>query len=124
MGSKKKSKEIQSPYPVSRPLSKRRASDDDVRAAQSAIERKRKVPDDIIELTSESDADIDDSKTKRHHTSPDITGGDTTEPPVITPQPVIMSPSPITPRKTQKKKSASSRTAPVRKSPVKTRSTK
>ena len=124
VGSKKKGKEIQSPYPVSRPLSKRRASDDDVRAAQSVIERKRKIPDDIIELTSESDANMDDSKTERHHASPDITGGDTIEPPVITPQPVIMSPSPVTPRKTKQKKSASSRTAPARKSPVKTRSTK
>ena len=30
VGSKKKGKEVQSPYPVSRPLSKRRASDDDI----------------------------------------------------------------------------------------------
>ena len=122
-GSKKKGKEVQSPYPVSCPLSKRRASDDDVRAMQSVIERKRKVPDDIIKLTSESDADMDDSRTEKRHASPDIAGDNTAEPPTITPKPVIMSPSPVSPRKAQKK-SASSKTAPTRKSPVKTRSTK
>ena len=123
VGSKKKGKEVQSPYPVSRPLSKRRASDDDIRAAQSVIERKRKVPDDIIKLTSKSDADMDDSRTEKHHNSPDVGEGDITEPPVVTPKPVIMSPSPVSPRKVQKK-SASSKSAPTRKSPVKTRSTK
>ena len=122
-GSKKKGKEVRSPYPVSRPLSKRRASDDDVRAAQSTLERKRKLPDDIIELTSESEADLDDSRTERHRNSPGI-DRITSEPQAVTPQPVIMSPSPVSPRKVQKKKSASSRTAPARKSPVKTRSTK
>ena len=114
-GSKKKGKEIQSPYPVSRPLSQRRASDDDVRAAQSIVERKRKLPDDIIELTSESEADMDDSRTEKHHVSPGITR---------TPKPVIMSPSQVSPRKAKTKKSTSSKTAPTRKSPVKTRSTK
>ena len=122
-GSKKKGKEVQSPYPVSRPLGKRRASDDDVRAAQSTLERKRKLPDDIIELTSESEADMDDSRTEKHHNSPDIDRLNP-EPQAVTPQPVIMSPSPVSPKKVQKKKSASSKTAPARKSPVKTRSTK
>ena len=124
VGSKKKGKEVQSPYPSSRPPSKRRASDDDVRAAQSTLERKRKLPDDIIELTSDSEADMDDSRTERHHVSPDVTKDDTTEPPALTPKPVIMSPSIVSPRKAQKKKSASSKTAPARKSPVKTCSTK
>ena len=122
--SKKKGKKILSPYPVSRPLDKKRASDDDVRAAQSTIERKRKLPDDIIELTSESEADMDDSRTEKRHASPDIARDNSTEPPTVTPQPVIMSPSPVSPRKVQKKKSASSKTAPTRKSLVKTRSTR
>ena len=122
-GSKKKGKEVQSPYPVSRPLGKRRASDDDVRAAQSTLERKRKLPDDIIELTSESETDMDDSRTERHHVSPGIDRTNS-EPQAVTPQPVIMSPSPVSPRKVQKKKSAPSKAAPTRKSPVKTRSTK
>ena len=124
VGSKKKGKEIQSPYPVSRPLGKRRASDDDVQVAQSIIERKCKVPDNIIELTSKSEADMDDSATERHHVSPDITGDNTAAPPAFTLGPVIMSPSPVSPRKIQKKKTASSKTAPTRKSLVKTRSTK
>ena len=123
IGSKRKGKEVQSPYPVSRPSSKRRASDDDVRAAQSVIERKRRVPDDIIELTSKLDADMDDSRTERRHISLDITEDDTARPLVVTPQPVIMSPSPVSPRKA-KKKSTSSRSAPTRKSPVKTHGTK
>ena len=122
-GSKKKGKEVQSPYPVSQPLSKRRASDDDVRAAQSVIERKCKVPDDIIKLTSESDADMDDSRTEKRLTSPDVAGDSTAELPIITPKPVIMSPSPVSPTKI-KKKSIPSKSAPTRKSPVKTRSTK
>ena len=123
-GSKKKGKEIQSPYPVSRPLSKRRASDDDVRAAQSIVERKRKLPDNIIELTSESEADMDDSKTEKCHVSPGIARNSPAELPIRTPKPVIMSPSQVSPRKTKAKKSTSSKTAPTRKSPVKTRSTK
>ena len=123
-GSKKKSKDILSPYPVSRPLSKRRASDDDVRAAQSSLDRKRKLPDDIIELTSESDADMDDSRTEKRHVSPGIAGTYSDEPPTVTPKPVIMSPSPVSPRKVQKKKSTASKTAQTRKSPVKTHSTK
>ena len=122
-GSKKKGKEAQSPYPVSRPLGKRRASDDDVQAAQSTVQRKRKVPDDIIKLTSESDADMDDSKTEKRHASPDGTEDNTTRLPVVTPKPIIMSPSLVSPRKIQKK-STSSKSAPTRKSPVKTRSTK
>ena len=122
-GSKKKGKETQSPYPVSRPLGKRKASDDDVRAAQSIIERKRKVPDDIIELTSESDADMDDSRTEKRHVSPDINEDNTAGPPMVMPKAVIMSPSPVSPRKA-KKKSTASKSAPTRKSPVKTRSTK
>ena len=124
VGSKKKGKEVLSPYPSSRPPSKRRASDDDVRAAQSTLERKRKLPDDIIELTSESEAELDDSRTERRHNSPGITGDGPTEPTTLTPQPVIMSPSVVSPRKAQKKKSAPSKTASTRKSPVKTRSTK
>ena len=124
VGSKKKGKEVLSPYPSSRPPSKRRASDDDVWAAQSTLERKRKLPDDIIELTSDSEAELDDSRTEKRHNSPGITGDDPTEPTTLTPRPVIMSPSIVSPRKAQKKKSASSKTAPTRKSPVKTRSTK
>ena len=123
-GSKKKGKEIQSPYPVSQPLSKRRASDDDVRAAQLIVERKRKLPDDIIELTSESEADMDDSRTEKRHVSPGIARNSPAELPMGTPRPVIMSPSQVSPRKARTKKSTSSKTAPTRKSPVKTRSTK
>ena len=123
IGSKKKGKEVQSPYPVSQPISKRRASDDDVRAAQTVIERKHKVPDDIIKLTSKLDADIDDSRTKKRHVSPGNAEDNTAEPPTVTPKPVIMSPSPVSPRKV-KKKSTSSKSAPARKSPVKTHSTK
>ena len=122
-GSKRKGKETQSPYPVSRPLGKRKASNDDVRVAQSVIERKHKVPDDIIELTSESDADMDDSRTEKRHVSPDINEDNTARPPMVTPKAVIMSPSPVLPRKA-KKKSTASKSAPTRKSPVKTRSTK
>ena len=124
MGSKKKGKKVLSPYPVSRPLDKRRASDDDVRAAQSTIERKRKLPDDIIKLTSDSEADMDDSRTEKRHASPDRDGDNPAEPPTVTPKPMIMSPSLVSPRKVQKKKSASSKTAPTRKSLVKTCSTK
>ena len=123
-GSKKKSKDVLSPYPVSQPFSKRRASNDDIRAAQSTLERKRKLPDDIIELTSESDADMDDSRTERRHVSPDVAEENPAGPLTKTPQPLIMSPSPVSPRKNQKKKSASSKTAPTRKSLVKTRSAK
>ena len=122
-GSKKKGKEAQSPYPVTRPHGKRRASDDDVRAAQLVVQQKRKVPDDIIELTSESGTDMDDSRTERRHVSLDVAEDNTAEPPVVTPKPVIMLLSLVSPRKVQKK-SASSKTAPTRKSPVKTRSTK
>ena len=89
---------------------------------QSVIERKRKLPDDIIELTSKSDADMDDSRTEKCHTS-SVDKNITAEQPVVTPKPVIMSPSPVSPRKVNKK-STSSRSAPTRKSPVKTRSTK
>ena len=88
------------------------------------MERKRKLPDDIIELTSESDADMDDSRTERHHVSPGIARDSPTELPIPTPKPVIMSPSQVSPRKTKVKKSTSSKAAPTRKSPVKTRSTK
>ena len=123
-GSKKKGKDVMSPYPVSRPLSKRRASDDDVRAAQSTLDRKRKLPDDIIELTSESEADVNDSRTEKRHVSPGIAGTYPDEPTAVTPKPVIMSPSPVSPRKVQKKKSTTSKTTQTRKSPVKTRSTK
>ena len=123
-GSKRKGKEIQSPYPVSRPIDKRRASDDDVRAAQSTLERKRKLPDDIIELTSESEADLDDSRTETRHVSPSVARVSPSRQQTVTPKPVIMSPSPVSPRKVQKKKSVSSKAALTRKSPVKTRSTK
>ena len=123
-GSKKKGKDVMSPYPVSRPLGKRRASDDDVRAAQSTLDRKRKLPDDIIELTSESEADMDDSRTEKRHVSPGVAGTYSDEPPTVTPKPVIMSPSPVSPRKVQKKKSTTSKMTQTRKSPVKTRSTK
>ena len=88
------------------------------------MERKCKLPDDIIKLTSESEVDMDDSRTEKRHVSPSIARVNSTDPQTVTPKPVIMSPSPVSPRKIQKKKSASSKTAPTRKSPVKTRSTK
>ena len=99
-GTKAKAAKASSPYPVAKPRSRARASDDDVRAAESTVKGRRVTHEDIIELTSESDADKDDG-------APSIEE---------TPRPIIMSPSPVSPRK---KKAAT-----TRRSPVKTHSTK
>ena len=107
-GSKKKDKTT----PYTKPVDRRRASDDDVRAADTTLARgkRRALAEDIIELTSESDADHDDSATTTG-------GGDGTA--VLAPVPLLMSPSIVSPRKKTMKKPA-----PAKRSPVKTRSTK
>ena len=114
-GSKKKGKV----YPYSKPAEKPRASDDEVRAAEMTLKGKgRTLAEDIIELTSESDADPGDSGTVRHP-SPAAKINTLHDTLTETPGPVIMSPSVTSPRKKSSKKPA-----PVKRSPVKTRSTK
>ena len=110
-GTKAKAAKTSSPYPVAKPRSKARASDDDVRAAEHTAKGKRVAQDDIIELTSESDADQEDSVTAAD-------SGALASAVDETPRPTIMSPSIVSPRKTGKK------AAPAKRSPVKTRSTK
>ena len=112
-GSKKKEKV----NPYSKPINKKRASDDDVRAAEPVrAGRRTAIIDDIIELTSESEADKDELGT-RGRLSPTL---DAEEVKTIAaaPRPLIMSPSTVSPKKVHKK------SASTRKSPVKTRSTK
>ena len=114
-GSKKKAKI----NPYSMPADRKRASDDDVRAAEPRLKGKMKagqaVVDDIIELTSESDADQEDRTTVKHP-SPAAESGAPTSAVDETLRLIIMSPSVVSPRKTLKK------TAPTKRSPVKTRS--
>ena len=93
-GSKKdKSK----PYPSAKLADARRASDDDVRVAQSVATRPRPLPptDEIIELTSDSDAVAGESElgtpTARRARSPA---------PSSDAQPTLMPPSIMSPRKT------------------------
>ena len=109
-GAKTKATKVSSPYPVAKPKGRARASDDDVRAAEHSAKGKRPAHEDIIELTSESDADRDNG------TSDADEGGDTA---VLAPAPLIMSPSIVSPRKKTVK-----RPAPAKRSPVKTRSTR
>ena len=109
-GSKKKGKAV----PYSKPVDKRRASDDDVRAAESAVIGKRATADDIIELTS--DSDTASSKTETRHPSPVQEGNEADETTTETPKPMVMSPSAVSPRKVHKKAARPAR------SPVKTRS--
>ena len=91
--------------PYSKPVDRIRASDDDVRAADSVLKGKtRAIVDDIIELTSESEADRDND-------------GDRTA--LLAPAPLLMSPSIVSP-----KKKATKKPAPAKRSPVKTRSMK
>ena len=97
-GSKKdKSK----PYPGAKPHDARRASDDDVRVAQSLASRPRPLPpaDEIIELTSDSDAVAGESElgtpTARRARSPA---------PTSEALPTIMPPSDVSPRKTRSSK--------------------
>ena len=116
-GTKGKAAKASSPYPVAKPRSNTRASDDDVRAAEHTIKGRRIAQDDIIELTSESDADQEDELTAKHP-SPAIDSGALTSAVDETPRPTVMSPSIVSPRKTSKK------TAQAKRSPVKTRSTK
>ncbi len=111
------------PYPPSRPPTQRRATDDDVRAAQTLVRAAAlPLPDDVIELTSESElseAPIDVPSTVKRAPSPSL--------PVISPEPeaasdpgtpvpapVIMSPSPIPPRvgKKSNKNSKGAKAAP------------
>ena len=120
-GTRAKTVKATSPYPVVKPKGKARASDDDVRAAESYVKEKRAAQDDIIELTSESEADQEDKNTVRHP-SPAGEPSTFTDAVVETPRPVIMSPSIVSPRKTTKK--TISRSAPKARSPVKTRSVK
>ena len=117
-GTKAKAAKASSPYPVAKPRSSTRASDDDVRAAEHSVKKgKRVAQDDIIELTSDSDADQDDGITARLP-SPAIDSGALADTVDATPKPTIMSPSIVSPRKTSKK------VTPAKRSPVKTRSTK
>ena len=97
-GSKKdKSK----PYPGAKPLDARHASDDDVRVAQPIASHPRPLPpaDEIIELTSDSDAVAGESElgtpTARRARSPASTS--------VAP-PIIMPPSIVSPRKTRSSK--------------------
>ena len=117
-GTRAKVTKASSPYPAVKPKGKARASDDDVRAAESTVKGKRAVHDDIIELTSESDADQEDQKTAERPSlaSEMDTSADAVE---ETPRPVIMSPSIVSPRKKTGRKPA-----PAKRSPVKTRSTR
>ena len=113
-GSKRKDKKA----PYSKPADKRRASDDDVRAADLTMKgRSRILAEDIIELTSESDADPDDRVTVKH-LSPAAGIRTVTEAPDVAAEQTIMSPSIVSPRKVHKK------AAPAKRSPVKTRSTR
>ena len=109
-GTKTKAAKASSPYPAARPIGKTRASDDDVRAAEYSVRGKRPAQDDIIELTSESDADRNDE-------SSEIGEGGRTA--VLAPAPLIMLPLTVSPRK-----KTSKRPVPTKRSPVKTRSTK
>ena len=117
-GAKTKTSKAQSPYPAVKPRGRTRASDDDVRAAEYTAKGKRVVHDDIIELTSESDADQESRMTPKHPSpanSADALPSTVDE----TPKPTIMSPSIVSPKKKTGKKPA-----PAKRSPVKTRSAK
>ena len=114
-GAKTKATKASSPYPVAKPKGKARASDDDVRAAEHSVRSMRATHSDIIELTSESDADAEEPvATTPLPESTNIEIG--SEMATVTPKPLIMLPSIVSPKKAHKK------AAPTRKSPVKTRS--
>ena len=89
------------PYPGAKPPGARRASDDNVCVAQSLASRPRPLPpaDEIIELTSDSDAVAGESElgtpTARRVRSP----ASTPDAP-----PTIMPPSVVSPRKTRSSK--------------------
>lgn len=114
-GSRKK----KSPYPSTAPRDKKRASDDDIRAAESSVKGKRVIHEDIIELTSESDADDKDTGTVKGHNSPAAGAVVKDETVATTPKKVLMSPSIVSPKKAPRKKAE-----PARKSPVKAHSTR
>src|SRR5258706_16238676 len=92
------------PYPPSKPLTQRRATDDDVRAAQTLVRAAAlPLPDDVIEITSESDlseAPVDVPSTVMKAPSPSLPivspePEAASDPDTPTPAPVILSPSPV-----------------------------
>ena len=114
-GSKKKGKMT----PYAKPVDRARASDDEVRSAEPLLKKKQRlIADDIIELTSESDADLEGRDTMEHH-SPTTESGALPSAVDETLRPTIMSPSAVSPRKKPSRKPA-----PAKRSPVKTRSTR
>ncbi len=102
------------PYPPSKPPALKRATDDDVRAAQTLIcPPAPSLPEEVIELTSDSGvSETEDlaTRTVMKAPSPVLATASpvsslATERPSL--PPIIMSPSPIPPRKTRSAKVAS-----------------
>src|SRR5258706_223843 len=94
------------PYPLSRPADQRRATDDDVRAAQTLVRAPAPpLPEDIIEITSESDmsevVDVAPTTVRRAPSpplpivSPEPESAPDLSPPAPAPAPITMSPSPL-----------------------------
>ena len=109
------------PYPPSKPPARQRATDDDIRAAQTLIHPPAPaLPEEIVELTSDSGvSETTDvaTKTVKRAPSPFL--------PVVSPisepvsvraksPPIIMSPSVVSPCKTRSAKVVSKRLPPVK----------
>src|SRR5258706_8487990 len=97
------------PYPLSKPPARHRATDDDVRAAQTLVHPPAlPLPEEVIELTSDSgmsEATNLATRTVMRAPSPFLPvvspdPGLASDPDTPAPPPVIMSPSPLPPRKT------------------------
>ena len=103
------------PYPSSKPPTRRRATDDDVHAAQTLVRPPAPtLPEDVIVLTSDSgisEADDLATRTARKAPSPDLPAVSPVSEPASEPAseqdrspPIIMSPSIVSPRKTRSAK--------------------
>ncbi len=116
------------PYPPSRPAAQRRATDDDVRAAQTLVRPPAPpLPEEVIEITSESDmsevSDVAPTTVRRAPSpslpvvSPELESAPDLSPPAPAPAPIIMSPSPLPPRVIKGSKGSKSAKAAPRKLP-------
>src|SRR5258706_1182661 len=111
------------PYPPSKPPTQRRATDDDVHAAQTLVHPPAPtLPEDVIVLTSESGvSEVDAPATVMKAPSPFLPIVSLTPSPVterLPSPPIIMSPSVVSPRK----KTRSAKVVHKNLPPIKTRS--